>query len=327
MKKEERASASMGIGPAVKSVLPMVGATLLSLGAVNYELIKPATGNTLIVLAAAAGFVQLIRELREKSAQAGKHNDVSVSGWQVAKHIEEVDSEDVDTLLSTGAYLRHASRVIATQGKTGDDEEQAKILEEKAIELYEKAAGKGSSSAHFYLADIYQGPETFFEDIAKSARHYQEASEKGNLHARNNLALFYLHGVHLEKDVALGISMLEECAEQGLPHSKQKLGQVYIFGHDVEKNIAKGIAYTQDAAAEGMTEAIANLGAIYLRGELTERDVARGMSLTKIAALAGETTAQQNYDQVAKHVDNATHVRTLLMQRIWHLGMKRYVTK
>ena len=94
----------------------------------------------------------------------------------------------------------------------------------KAVELWTKAAGKGSLVSMQNLAQIYfAGDPDTPRDMAAFARWTAEAAKLGDAQARFNLGLCYEKGDGVERNMQAALECYKLAAEGGLAEAKAKL--------------------------------------------------------------------------------------------------------
>lgn len=179
---------------------------------------------------------------------------------------------------------------------------------EKAFEIYDQAAKKGSARAQYYLAEMYfyglgvekddvvgyqfykkaaengdsvacnrlgvifDSGETVPQNYSTAFSWYKKSAEKGYMWGQYNLGDMYYDGRGCEKDYSQAVLWFQKAADQDLPNAHNKLGICYDNGYGVQENDAKAVEYFKKAAELGYSWGQYNLGNMYYNGEGCKRD-------------------------------------------------------
>ena len=124
-------------------------------------------------------------KLFKQAAQAGLPEAVTCLG-----HIYEIGGYECE---KTGRFYSLTKRNL-----------------EKAIPLYEQAAGHGDELAMNFLGAYFFNVK---DNAVEAVRYFRQASTSGNCaRALNNLALCFEHGVATQQDIDTAISLYEKAA-------------------------------------------------------------------------------------------------------------------
>lgn len=130
----------------------------------------------------------------------------------------------------------------------------------KAVELFEKAAAKGSVEAMTALGQMYSVDHgiIFPHDYQKAVDWYKKAADKNDPVAQNNLGFLYARGVmNGEKDMEEAVAWYRKAGENGYPLALFNLGYHYQSGYGVEKNENEAISFYRKAlASPGLDESL-----------------------------------------------------------------------
>lgn len=179
---------------------------------------------------------------------------------------------------------------------------------QKAFEIYEQAAKKGSARAQYYIAEMYYygiglekdeivgyqwykkaadngdsiacnrlgnmfySGKTVPQNYSTAFSWYKKSAEKGYKWGQFNLADMYFDGKGCEKDYAQAAVWFQKAAKQNIPEAQNRLGICYDNGYGVPENDAKAVEYFKKAAEQGFDWGQYNLGCMYKKGEGCEKD-------------------------------------------------------
>ena len=99
--------------------------------------------------------------------------------------------------------------------------------QEKAIRLFQKAAGQHFEAAEFILGGLYETGSGVPKDFAAAAAWYGKAAEQGFAPAQNNLGILYHDGNGVPRDLSKAINWYRRAAEQRNPAACMNLAKVY----------------------------------------------------------------------------------------------------
>lgn len=120
-----------------------------------------------------------------------------------------------------------------------------KMDQEKALELYRKAAEMGLGAAQLRLANIFNGRK----GEAEGVKWLQKASHNNMLKAKVELASLYFRGKGVEKNEQKGIDLVKEVEDSNSPMGLTYLGALYSKGRlGFPKDIEKGKELLKRAA-------------------------------------------------------------------------------
>lgn len=183
----------------------------------------------------------------------------------------------------------------------------------KAIEWYEKAAGKGASASINNLGVIYRDGIGVARNYAKAFDYFTRAYKAGSVNAGMNLGDFYKYGYGgIKVDNKKALECYLDAANKGLAIAQRKVGICYIDGTGVEKNYLKAVEWYTKAANQNDHYAQFNLGSCYWNGNGVVRDYKKAVEWYLKAAENGNADAMlqigvayQNGTGVAKDCKKA----------------------
>lgn len=174
--------------------------------------------------------------------------------------------------------------------------------EEYAVQLFAKAADKGSERAQYNLAKAYYSGKGIDSDWEKAYFLFKKLAENGErnsqymvgkYHMINQLGSISWHLVS-KRDTKIAFTWFEKSAKQGHSRAQQQLGMFYESGTDpCIRNIEKALDWYQKSADQGNIEAIFALGRLYTNGiDEKNPDMAKAFQYFLKAAESGHPEAQ-----------------------------------
>ena len=174
--------------------------------------------------------------------------------------------------------------------------------EEYAVQLFAKAADKGSKRAQYNLAKAYYSGKGIDLDWEKAYFLFKKLAENGEpnsqymvgkYHMINQLGSISWHLVS-KRDTKIAFTWFEKSAKQGHSRAQQQLGMFYETGTDpCIRNIEKALDWYQKSADQGNIEAIFALGRLYTNGiDEKNPDMAKAFQYFLKAAESGHPEAQ-----------------------------------
>ena len=182
---------------------------------------------------------------------------------------------------------------------TDKDEDEAQKWQNKAVEVWKKAADGGDTDAMVRLAELYKGGDVVELDKEEAVKWYRKAAESGNADAQLRLALCYHDGEGIEEDVEEAAKWMLKSAEQGTSRESQWLmGRFYEDGTGVEQNLAEAVKWFERSAKKGFNPAKYSLAMCYLHGKGVQKDESRAEELLKDAAANGNESAKRELQRI-----------------------------
>ena len=181
--------------------------------------------------------------------------------------------------------------------KQGMDYYEGKKVEQdqqKAFELFVKAAELGNMQALYNAGLMYNNGQGVEKDDAKAAECYQKAADAGHLDAQNRLAYSYLNGFGVEQDDDKAYFWYKKAADAGSALGMDNLGLLYDYGRGVEQDSEQAVSWYKKAAELGESDAMNNLGFSYENGRGVEQDYEKAAEWYRKAAEVGSYIAQSN---------------------------------
>jgi TPR repeat protein/GTPase SAR1 family protein len=166
----------------------------------------------------------------------------------------------------------------------------------RAVELYEKASGSGSTAAMFNLALCYANGKGVAKSAEKAAELYQRASDLGDAMAMSNLGVCYERGDGVAKSAEKAVELYQRASDRGDAKAMSRLGVCYANGRGVVTNFEKAFALFSRASELGDATATANLGVCYMNGNGVAASIRIGAEFWLRAAAMGESNVKQLID-------------------------------
>ncbi|PKY61462.1 HCP-like protein, partial [Rhizophagus irregularis] len=167
----------------------------------------------------------------------------------------------------------------------------------KAFELYQKAAELGNSSGINNLGDCYQYGIGTDINNKKAFELYQKAAELGNSSGINSLGYCYRNGIGTDIDNKKAIELYQKAADLGNSSGINNLGQCYENGIEIDIDYQKAFNLYQKAADLGNAFGINNLGYCYQNGFGTIVDNKKAFELYQKATDLGNAFGISNLGQ------------------------------
>jgi uncharacterized protein len=115
-----------------------------------------------------------------------------------------------------------------------------------------------------YLGMIHKLGHGCEKNQEKAIELFQKAAKMGNVWSLFELAHAYLNGIFVDKDVNKAVKMLEFAAEKGHIYAMYRLGTIYNGGHGgIKHDLEKAITYHKMAASKGLDLSLSELTRIY----------------------------------------------------------------
>ena len=174
--------------------------------------------------------------------------------------------------------------------------------EEYAVQLFTKAADKGSERAQYNLAMAYYTGKGIESDWEKAFSLFKKLAENGEPHSQYMVGKYLMsnHGgtiswhIVSKRNTKEAFKWFEKSAIQGNSSAQQQLGLFYESGTDpCIRNIEKAFDWYLKSADQGNIEAIFALGRLYTNGiDEKKPDMAKAFHYFLKAAESGHPEAQ-----------------------------------
>jgi len=159
---------------------------------------------------------------------------------------------------------------------------------QSAYELFRPLAEKGSSSAEYYMALMYDEGRGVKQDPRVAVGWYTLAAQQGHMDAQYNLGVAYASGMGVTSDMGQAIEWWKRAAQLGSVDAQFNLGLVYFIGQgNIEVDLDNALNWWQKAAGHGDAVAQYQLGMMYATGKGTEQDLCAAGRLWRYAAKQG----------------------------------------
>ncbi|EXX60336.1 uncharacterized protein OCT59_011511 [Rhizophagus irregularis] len=168
------------------------------------------------------------------------------------------------------------------------------VNKEKAVELYQKAAGLGHSVAQYNLACIYKEGKVVYRDNEKVFNLLKKSSEGEYLNAINMLGECYHKEIGTDIDKEKAFELYQKAANLGHSVAQYNLARMYRNGDGVDKDNDKAFEFATKSAEGKNLNGINLLGIFYSKGVGTSVDKQRAFELYKTASDLGHKSAKSN---------------------------------
>jgi TPR repeat protein len=183
---------------------------------------------------------------------------------------------DADQILRIANTLQHSGDLV------------------RAVELYEKAAGRGSATAMFNVGVCYERGDGVIKSAEKAVELYQRASDLGNVSAMINLGLCYEYGDGVARSAEKAVELYQRASDLGNTNAMVSLGLCYENGDGVARSAEKAAELFLRASDQGNAAATANLGVCYMNGNGVATNFEKAVALSSRASDQGNATAMVN---------------------------------
>jgi hypothetical protein len=130
-----------------------------------------------------------------------------------------------------------------------------------------------SAQEQFELAQRYESGDGVSQSDEKAAELYQKAAEQGHAGAQYNLAVKLETGDGIPPDQAQALENFRKSAEQDNSDAQFALGKHYLTGTGVEQNDAEAFEWIKQAAEQGHIKAQILLAGLFENGIGTDKDM------------------------------------------------------
>ncbi|MBF0441015.1 MAG: sel1 repeat family protein [Oligoflexales bacterium] len=143
---------------------------------------------------------------------------------------------------------------------------------QRAFYWYQKAAESGIAESQYNLGMIYFKGETGVPDFEKALYWYQKAAEQGNAKAQFNLGYMHDSGKGVKMDLDKAFYWYQKAADRGFAPAQLNLGNLFVEGAGTVKSDERALFWYKKAADQGVVKAASNVGIMHMRGTGTERN-------------------------------------------------------
>lgn len=165
---------------------------------------------------------------------------------------------------------------------------------EKAEELFRKAAEAGDNVAMFRLGCMYRDT---YDSVSKALGWFEKAGEAGFSYAYTCIGEIYRNGEIVSRNYAKAYDYFKKAADDGDEDAQNYLGLMFLQGEHVQENDSKAFQYFKKAAEQYLAAAQYNLGVCYYNGWGTQPRMQLAQYYIKKAADQGHEAAQEFLDE------------------------------
>ena len=199
---------------------------------------------------------------------------------------------------------------IAAEAYQSGDTEALELANERRLAYFQSAAQKGSGSAMYFLADMYQHGDYVETDLQKAVELYQEATTAGDIDAAIRLAQIYAD----DSEAGLGEAQPEEAAKYlrtaidlGSETAGLQLADLIKNGKlgVTSELFQEAVSLYEQALADGYLRAAVGLSNLYMDGVLVERDLEKAEQYGLTALELEKTVESDSEDAWPMYVQGA----------------------
>ena len=162
---------------------------------------------------------------------------------------------------------------------------------DNAIQLYQKSADKGDSTAMYNIGFVL-GLNSRLKVATKENEYYQKAADMGNTYAQTVLSDNYYYGIGVKVDKEKSFYWEMQAALNDNLSSIKSVAYSYYSGEGTSKNYDEAIKWYQKAIDMGDDESIHDLASMYEHGEGFDKDTDKAIELYTKAADMGYAESQ-----------------------------------
>ncbi|GBC21932.1 kinase-like domain-containing protein [Rhizophagus irregularis DAOM 181602=DAOM 197198] len=225
------------------------------------------------------------------------YDDDEVAKQKVLSYLNEqnITLQKINNLLLNN---QNNSNTIYLLGKFNHLGIGISVDEQKAFDLYQKAANLGNSLGindlgkfnwNINLGGCYEKGIGTDIDYQKAFELYQKAANLGYSSGINNLGHCYQNGIGTDIDKEKAFKLYQNAAELGDSSGINNLGYCYQIGIGTDIDKKKAFELYQRAADLGNSSGIYNLGLCYRNGIGTDIDKKKAFELHQKAADLGDS--------------------------------------
>lgn len=145
--------------------------------------------------------------------------------------------------------------------------------DEKAFELFKKAADFQNGNAVFNLGICYKTGKGTAQNYDEAFRCFKKAEQYIPEEAKYQIALCLDDGIGTAKNPEQAVEYYSEAARFGNTKAMTNLGMHYYYGNGVEQDYEEAVRWYREAAEAGNAIAQYNLGQCYFGGTGVEQDL------------------------------------------------------
>ena len=161
--------------------------------------------------------------------------------------------------------------------------------DDKAFELFQKAADQGYEPAQHHIGIMYHEGIGVDQDYRKAFEWVQRAAIQGYSHAQTDLTIMYESGKGIDQNYEKAMKWYLLSANNIDPSSASvdaqgNIGTMYYFGRGVPQSYTKALGWYRKAATQDSDMAQLNIGGLYENGYGVPQDYEEAFEWYKKAA-------------------------------------------
>jgi len=147
---------------------------------------------------------------------------------------------------------------------------------QKAFNIYNYLATKGSSMAMNELGKMFKKGDGINQDLQTALQYFKQASDLGNISATCNLASMYQKGDGVEQDFSKSFELYDKASQVGSVNGSYGAGYLTYKGFGIQQDYSKAADYFEKGATKGDVNCEYMLACYYLTGHNNKHDFEKG---------------------------------------------------
>ena len=128
--------------------------------------------------------------------------------------------------------------------------------DERAAELFQRAASRGHPAALVALGELYHGGKGVPQSHDRAAQLFQQAASQGGVGATDHLGTLYRDGDGVPQSFERAAELFQQAALLGCSEAQWHLDDLYSDGKGVLKDKERAAARFEQAASQGSVTAL-----------------------------------------------------------------------
>ncbi|WP_432283517.1 caspase family protein [Aminobacter sp. BA135] len=174
-----------------------------------------------------------------------------------------------------------------------------------ALSELNAASDAGHVRASYLLGRLYQFGAAVERDNQRAVQLYEKAAQRGDPYAQYVLGRALIDGRGTTADVDKGMALLASSAESGHTYAMNQLGWEYHLGEHVKKDDARALSFFMESAGRNDIYGMVNLGILYRDGAGVEKNTVRAAELFEQARASGHPYAGRLLGRMAVKANTA----------------------